>query len=122
DITAKGRFRGAEASVFARFGKALDDSIFGPALTLENAEPLEPFPRENVIGELRLRTPGPGMPSLAWPGNLSLAAYIATFTDKKYNALESSLEKKLGEPATQTGNGNFEPSHPPVFAGKKELA
>lgn len=122
DITAKGAFRGAAATIFARFGKALDDTVFGPALTLDNADPLQPFPQTSIVGPLRLRTAGEGMPSLHWREGFSVTAYAAQFTEKKYLALESALEKKLGDPATQSGAGEFEPGHPPDFSKSKEIA
>ncbi|MDB5105828.1 MAG: hypothetical protein JWP91_3517 [Fibrobacteres bacterium] len=121
DITAKGKFRNAEATVYARFGKALDDSIFGPALTLDNGEPLEPFPASRISGSIRLHTPSPGIPSLAWPAAFSIAAYTSEFTDKKYYALESALQKKLGEEGGESGNGTFSRSDPPDFKKHPDL-
>jgi hypothetical protein len=121
DIVSKGRYRNAEATLFARFGKALDDSIFGPALTMENSEALEPFPQERIFGAIRLKTPSTGIPSLPWPQGLSVATYTAEFTDKKYYALESALQKKLGEQGGESGNGNFSPSDPPDFKKSKDI-
>lgn len=121
DMISTGVFKGEKAVVKARFGKALDDSIFGPALTLDNDAPLEPFGADQVYGSIRLRTPSPGIPSLAWPPGLSVQAYTSEFTDKKYHALESSLQKKLSEEGHESGNGNFEPDDPPLFEGKKDL-
>jgi hypothetical protein len=121
DIVSKGRYRNAEATIFARFGKALDDSIFGPALTMENAEVLEPFPQDRIFGAIRLKTPSTGIPSLPWPQGLSLASYTAEFTDKKYYALEAALQKKLGEQGGVSGNGNFSPSDPPDFRKSKDI-
>jgi hypothetical protein len=121
DVTSTGRYRNASATVFARFGRALDDSIFGPALTLENAEPLEPYPSDRINGAVRLKQGGQGTSSAAWPTGFSVAAYATEFTDKKYNALEASLQKKLGEEGGQSGNGSFTPDNPPVFKGGKDL-
>jgi hypothetical protein len=121
DIVSKGRYRNAVATVFARFGKALDDSIFGPALTMENAEALEPFPQDRIFGSIRLKTPSTGVPSLPWPQGLSIASYTAEFTDKKYYALESALQKKLGEQGGMSGNGNYSPSDPPDFRKSKDI-
>ncbi len=121
DITSKGRYRNAEATVFARFGKALDDSIFGPALTLDNNEPLESFPQNQIFGAMRMRTPSPGIPSAPWPAGFSMGAYTAEFTDKKYYALESALQKKLGDQGGEGGNGNFTRTEPPVFPKDGDL-
>jgi type II secretory pathway pseudopilin PulG len=121
DITSKGRFRNAEAIVTARFGKALDDSIFGPALTLDNSEPLETFPAGQVTGAMRMRSPSPGIPSAPWPQGFSAATYTAAFADKRYAALESALQKKLGEQGGEGGNGNFTRSEPPVFTAGGDL-
>ncbi|HKP97694.1 MAG TPA: hypothetical protein VJ385_18275 [Fibrobacteria bacterium] len=121
DITSKAVYRGTEAIVFARFGKALDDSIFGPALTMENNEPLEPFPPDRIFGAVRLRTPSENIPSVPWPQGFSMAAYTAEFTDKKYYALESLLQKKLGEQGGQSGNGNYSPSDPPDFRKSEDI-
>ncbi|MDB5049719.1 MAG: hypothetical protein JWO30_2790 [Fibrobacteres bacterium] len=121
DITSKGKYRAAEATVFARFGKALDDSVFGPALTMDNSEPLEAFPADRIFGSIRMRTPSAGIPSVPWPQGFSMAAYTAEFTDKKYYALESSLQKKLGEEGGVSGNGNFSPSDPPDFVKSENI-
>jgi hypothetical protein len=121
DMTSKGIYRNAEATVFARFGKALDDSIFGPALTLDNATPLEPIPNGSIFGVIRMRTPSAGIPSVPWPQGFSLAGYTAEFTDKKYYALESSLQKKLGAEGGEGGNGNFTPASPPSFGKTGEI-
>jgi hypothetical protein len=121
DMTSKGSYRNAEATVFARFGKALDDSIFGPALTLDNVVPLEPIQGDRIFGVIRMRTPSTGIPSAPWPQGFSLAGYTAEFTDKKYYALESSLQKKLGEQGGEGGNGNFTPSSPPPFGKSGEI-
>lgn len=115
DITSKGTYRSSEATVFARFGKALDDSIFGPALTLDNAEPLEPYPPNQILGLVRQRTPSPGQSGAPWPNGFSTHAYSAEFTDRKYYALEASLQKKLGEQGGESGNGSFSPGSPPRF-------
>jgi hypothetical protein len=120
DMTSTGMFKGEKAAIRARFGKALDDSIFGPALTLDNDSPLEPFQADQVYGSIRLRTASPGVPSLAWPGGLSVQTYTAEFTDRKYYALESALQKKLSEEGQESGNGNFEPGDGPDFTRKKE--
>jgi type II secretory pathway pseudopilin PulG len=121
DIVSKGRFRNAEATVTARFGKALDDSVFGPALTLDNTEPLEPFSAGQVIGTMRMRMPSPGMPSVPWPQGFTTSAYTAEFADKRYGALESALQKKLGEQGGEGGNGNFTRTDPPVFPAGGDL-
>ncbi len=113
EITSVGRYRGEEDTLVARFGKALDDSVFGAALTLENGIPLEPIRSEQVIGPIRLKTPSPGIASFPWYGGFSVVTYAAEFMDKKYNRLESLLEKKLAEEKGESGNGNFTPSHPP---------
>jgi hypothetical protein len=120
DMTSTGTFKGETAVVRARFGKALDDSIFGPALTLDNDIPLEPIQQDQIYGNIRLRTASQGVPSLPWPGGLSVQAYTAEFVDRKYYALESALQKKLTEEGQESGNGNFEPGHPPDFARKKD--
>ena len=121
DITSKGRYRNTEATVFARFGKALDDSIFGPALTLDNAEPLEPFPPERILGAVRTRAPGQAAPGSAWPQGFTVVGYAAEFTDKKYYALESGLQKKLGEQGGESGAGAFSPSEPPDFRKSRDI-
>ncbi|MEO6096155.1 MAG: hypothetical protein ABIW76_10820 [Fibrobacteria bacterium] len=121
DITSKGRYRNAEATVTARFGKALDDSVFGPALTLDNAEPLESISANQVIGAIRMRTPSPGIPNAPWPQGFTTSAYTAAFSDKRYGALESALQKKLGEQGGEGGNGNFTRTDPPVFAKGGDL-
>jgi len=122
DITSTGVFRNTRATLFARFGKALEDSIFGPALTLDNDAPLEPFPRGQVSGSMRVRTLSPGMASLPWSQGFSLVSYIAEFTDKKYYALEASLQKKLSEEGGESGNGNFSPDEPPDFLSRPDIA
>lgn len=122
DMTSKGTFKGEEAVIRARFGKALDDSVFGPALTLDNDAPLEAYPTDQIRGYVRLRTPSQGVLSLAWPQGLSVEAYTAEFTDKKYYGLESALQKKLAEEGGESGNGEYDPRHPPDFARKKEWA
>jgi hypothetical protein len=115
DITATGHYRNAAATVFARFGKALDDSVFGPALTLENAIPLETFSSESIVGPLRVKLPPQGIPSEAWPANFTITNYASEFTDKKYHALEASLHKKLTAEGGQSGSGSFSPESPPKF-------
>lgn len=119
DMVATGVHKGEKAVVRARFGKALDDSVFGPALTLDNDAPLEPFGADQVFGTIRLRTPSPGVPSLPWPPGLNVIAYTAEFTDRKYYALESALQKKLSEEGGESGNGDFDPDSPPDFARRK---
>ncbi|HLP41216.1 MAG TPA: hypothetical protein VK465_06890, partial [Fibrobacteria bacterium] len=121
DMVATGRHRGETATLRARFGKALDDSVFGPALTLENDVPLEPFERDQVSGSIRLRTPSPGIPSLPWPGGFSVSTYTAEFTDKRYYSLESELQKKLVSEGAESGNGDFEPGRHPPFKAKPEI-
>lgn len=121
DMTSKGAYRNTEATVFARFGKALDDSIFGPALTLDNTMPLEPIQGGRVFGAIRMRTPSAGIPSAPWPQGFTLAGYTAEFTDKKYYALESALQKKLGEQGGEGGNGNFTAGSPPAFGKSGEI-
>ncbi|MEO7426411.1 MAG: hypothetical protein ABI036_14580 [Fibrobacteria bacterium] len=121
DITSKGIYRNAEVTVTARFGKALDPDIFGPALTLDNSAPLEPFPNDRVFGPIRLKTPSPGLPSAAWREGFSVAAYTAEFTDKKYYASEAALQKKLGETGGITGNGTYTPDDPPDFQKSENL-
>jgi hypothetical protein len=116
DITSKGRYRKTEVTLFARFGKALDDSVFGPALTLENTVTLDPFPAENINGPIRLMLPTPTINSQPWPAGFSIVSYANEFTNKKYYALESALQKKLGEEGGQSGNGSFSPSDPPIFS------
>ncbi len=115
DMISKAKYRNAEVTVSARFGKALDDSIFGPALTLDNDVPVEPFPADKVTGVMRLRSAAPGMATLPWPQGFSLTAYTAEFTDKKYYALEAALQKRLGDPEAGKGNGDFTPRSPPKF-------
>ena len=121
DITSKGAYRNTEATVFARFGKALDDSIFGPALTLDNAVPLEPIQGGRITGAVRLRMPSAGIPSAPWPQGFSVSGYTSEFTDKKYYALESALQKKLGEQGGEGGNGNFTASSPPDFGKSGDI-
>lgn len=121
DITSKAAYRRAQATVSARFGKALDDSIFGAALTLDNTVPLEPFGANQVFGSIRLKTASPGIPSAPWPQGFSVTSYTAEFTDRKYYALESLLQKKLGEEGGRSGNGNFGPDDPPDFRKAKDI-
>jgi hypothetical protein len=121
DITSKGTYRSSEVTVFARFGKALDDSIFGPALTLDNAQPLEAYAPNQIVGAVRQRTPTPGQPGTPWPDGFSTTAYTAEFTDKKYYALEEALRKKLGEEGGESGNGSFSPGSPPRFDKKQDI-
>lgn len=120
DMVATGDFRGEKAVIRARFGKALDDSVFGPALTLDNDIPLEAFADNQVRGYVRLRTPSQGVASLPWPAGLSVSGYTSEFTDKKYNALESSLQQRLSEAGSANGNGEFDPYHPPDFQARKD--
>jgi hypothetical protein len=122
DMVSTGKYRNTQVTLSARFGKALDDSIFGPALTLDIDAPLEPFPQDRVFGVMRLRSPAPGMASAPWMQGFTVAAYTASFTDKKYYALEASLQKKLGEPGAISGNGNFSPRDPPGFGKDGTLA
>lgn len=121
DLISTGRHRGEKAVVRARFGKALDDSVFGPALTLDNDIPLEPIQGDQIYGSIRLKTPSPGIPSLPWPLGMSMESYTAEFTDKKYYALESSLQKQLSAEGGESGNGNFDPDNPPDFAAGKDI-
>lgn len=118
DMTAQGKFRTAEATVHARFGKALDDSIFGPALTLDNDLVVEPFPKEQVNGMMRIRKPAPGMATLPFLKNFSLTRYAAEFTDKKYFVSNEALRTHLADSVATKGNGHFTPREPPKF-GKK---
>lgn len=120
DISSRAVFRGAKASVSARFGKALDDSVFGAALTLDNAEPLEPFPGGAIVGSIRLKTPIQGFPTEPYPAGFSVLAYTAQFTDKKYHVFENALVKQLAAEGVTTGNGSFDPRHPPDFKRGKE--
>ena len=62
DMTSTGVFKEEKAVVRARFGKALDDSVFGPALTLDNDLPLEPFGADQVR---RARAPSHPVPGRA---------------------------------------------------------
>ena len=120
DMVATGDYRGEKAVIRARFGKALDDSVFGPALTLDNDTPLERFGGDQVRGYVRLRTPSQGVASLPWPAGLSVSGYTSEFTDRKYNALESSLQQQLSEAGSANGNGEFDPGHPPDFQARKD--
>lgn len=121
DIISTGKYRSTEATLFARFGKALDDSIFGPALSLDNTVPLENFPSGQIHGSIRMRTTSPGLASLAWPPEFTVSGYISEFTDKRYYALESALQKKLSEDGAQSGNGNFSPDDPPDFRKAQDI-
>ncbi|MBW8887441.1 MAG: hypothetical protein JF616_06740 [Fibrobacteres bacterium] len=118
DMTATGKYRAAEATVHARFGKALDDSIFGPALTLDNDLVVEPFPKEQVNGMMRIRKPSPGMATLPFLKGFSLTRYAGEFTDKKYFVSDEALRNHLADSVATRGNGHFTPRDPPKF-GKK---
>lgn len=121
EITSIGRYRNTEVTVMARYGKALDDSIFGPALTLENSMPLEPFPRDKIKGSVRIKSAAPGTPNLPWPAPFSVTGYAATLSDAKYNSMEAVLQKKLAEEGGMSGNGTFDPKHPPLFPKSHDL-
>ncbi len=121
DITSTGHHRNGAVTVFARFGKALDDSAFGPALTMENSQPLDPFPSENINGALRLRSAPPGVTSEPWPAGFSVANYAQAFTDKKYLALDAALQKQLGEEGGETGNGSYTERNAPQFSLKRDI-
>ncbi len=121
EITSIGRYRNTEVTVLARYGRALDDSIFGPALTLENSTPLEPYSRDQIIGAVRIKSPSPGMPSVPWPASLSLPGYAASLSDAKYNQMEAALQKKLVAEGGVSGNGSFNPRHPPEFPKGHDL-
>jgi hypothetical protein len=122
DMIATGRYRSAAATVRARFGKALDDSIFGPALTLDNSEPVEPFPKDQVNGFLRIRTPSPGMATLPFLKGFSVSRYAGEFTDRKYDAADTAMRKRLSDSAAIKGNGHFTPRDPPKFGKAGALA
>jgi hypothetical protein len=115
DMTSVGTYRNAQATVWARFGKALDDSIFGPALTLDNDQVVEPFPADRVAGLMRIRQPAPGMATLPFLHGFSVTAYAAEFTDRTYNALDEAMRKRLSDPAAEKGNGHFTPRDRPKF-------
>jgi hypothetical protein len=121
DMRSTASHNGQKVTLQARFGKTLDDSVFGPALTLDNDVPVEPFSREQVNGTIRLRTASPGVPSLPWPDGLSLDAYAAQFTDSRYYALESALQNQLSAEGGESGNGYFDPDDPPDFAAGKDI-
>ena len=121
DMTSTASYGNQQASLFARFGKAIDDSVFGPALTLENESPLEPFPPSQIRGAIREKTPKPGAAAGPWPDGFTVATYTAEFVDKKYYALESALQKQLAKEGGEGGNGNFDPAHPPVFTPGKDI-
>lgn len=116
EMTSRGRYRNAEVTLKARFGRALDDSIFGPALTLDNDQPLEPFASAQVRGLLRIRKPAPGMATLPFLNGFTVAGYAAEFTDRKYAAADEDLGKRLSDPGAQKGNAHFTPREPPRFA------
>ncbi len=118
EMSATGKYRGAEVTLKARFGKALDDSIFGPAPTLDNDVPLEPFPAGQIKGTSRIRSPSPGMATLRPMQGFSVTEYAASFTDRKYYEAEEGLRKRLSGPDAGKGNATFTPREPPRF-GKK---
>jgi len=122
DMTAKGAYRDAEAVVHARFGKALDDSIFGPALTLDNEMIVEPFPAAQVKGLMPIRKPAPGMPTLPFLNGFSVARYAGEFTDRKYYAADEAMRKHLADSVAGKGNGHFTPRDPPKFGKAGFLA
>lgn len=121
EMTAIGKYRNTEVTVHVRFGKALDETIFGPALTLQNPLPLEPFPPEQIKGDLRLKLPIPAVKSLPWLDSLNVLSYASTFTDSKYNGMEALLQKKLSAEGGEWGNGNFSPKDPPQFSKTGDL-
>jgi hypothetical protein len=124
DIRSTGRFRQTEVTLRARLGRALDDSIFGPALTLDNAMMVEPFPADRVQGLMRIRTPAPGMATLPFLANFSVVQYAATFTDRMYYEADAALRGHLGDSAKgkANGNGHFTPREPPRFGKEGYLA
>jgi hypothetical protein len=115
DMRATGKYRRAEVTLRARFGKALDENIFGPALTLDNDNVVEPFPADRVKGLMRIRNPAPGMSTLPFLEGFSVVRYAAEFTDRMYNASDLALRKRLSDSAKAKGNGHFTPREPPVF-------
>ena len=115
DMLSTGRYRNAEVTLSARFGKALNDSVFGPGLTLDNDQPVEAFAADRVQGTMRIRTPAPGMATLPWAQGFSLGSYTAEFTDRKYLALEAQLQKRFADPEAEKGNGHFTPRERPKF-------
>jgi hypothetical protein len=122
DMRSVGKYRQAEVALRARFGKALDDSIFGPALTLDNDVVVEPFPAERVRGLMRIRTPAPGMSTLPFLAGFSVARYASEFTDRMYYAADAALRKSLSDSAKAKGNGSFTPREPPKFGPDGTLA
>jgi hypothetical protein len=122
DMRAIGKYRQAEVTLRARFGKALDDSIFGPALTLDNDLVVEPIPAERVQGFMRIRTPAPGMSTLPFLKGFSVVRYAAEFTDRMYHAADAALGKHLSDSAKAKGNGHFTPREPPKFGADGSLA
>lgn len=115
DMTSTGRYRNAEVTLSARFGKALDDSVFGPGLTLDNDVPVEAFAADRVQGTMRIRSPAAGMATLPWSQGFSLTAYTAEFTDRKYLAMEAGMQKRFADPEAEKGNGHFTPRERPKF-------
>lgn len=122
DMRSIGKYRGAEVTLRARFGKALDDSIFGPALTLDNDLMVEPIPADRVKGLMRIRTPAPGMSTLPFLKGFSVVRYAAEFTDRMYYAADAALRKHLSDTVKAKGNGHFTPREPPRFGPDGSLA
>lgn len=108
---------GAEAvEIKATFGRALDETAFGPALTWENETPVAAFQASQISGHLRLKTPTPGVAALAWPANFSVSGYAQTFASEHFSRAEAELNKALAKEGGQSGNGHFDSRHAPDFA------
>ncbi len=122
DMRSVAKYRQAEVTLRARFGKALDDSIFGPALTLDNDVVVDPFSPEQVQGLSRIRKPAPGMSTLPFLNGFSVVKYAAEFTDRMYYAADAALRKHLSDSAKADGNGHFTPRNPPRFGPDGSLA
>jgi hypothetical protein len=115
EILSTGEHRDKQVSIHARFGRALDPTAFGTALTLYNDSGSIPLSPLQVRGRVRLKTPQPNWESepLADQG---LLHYADAFVEDRYQRLESRLREALALEGHDAGNGRFDSYHAPDFS------
>ncbi len=116
EIRSTGFFRQESVTVVARFGEALDELLFGPALTLENDLPFEMPSAEKIEGSVRLKTKAETDDnSSPWNETLQLAGRLNSFAEKAYGTAAEDLRADLNREGGAAGNGFFTEGRPPDF-------
>ncbi len=121
EIISTGVYREDTVTLMARFGRALNDSLFGAALTLDGTLPLEQFPPESIIGDIHSAIADSSRKIFALPMGFSRADLINGFCEKKYQQLELKWKKQMQRESGPSGNGVFDKAHPFDFNSTTEI-